>query len=440
MTTTDYKIKGKSTVTMKIQLLLTGSELMSGHTVDSNSAMIAELLSDDGYTIARKVTIGDELPELTSELGLLAANSDVLLVNGGLGPTIDDLTAQALSELTGQPLEQNTEAMKHLQQWCERRKSTLNDANIKQAILPKGVEIIPNSNGSAVGFSIEHKGCLIICTPGVPSELRPMMQQSIMALLTDRFPLQDEVSTIRFQTFGQGESNLQQLISNELKDWPAQVELGFRAGLPLLEVKLTIRQAQHKAIQQRCYQQLQALIGDYIIGEGSTTLAQAVIQLLQQKQQSITTAESCTGGLIAATITEVAGASSVFEAGFVSYSNSMKQQLLGVEQSLLTEHGAVSEAVVIAMARGAMKHSGAEYGVAVSGIAGPDGGSEEKPVGTVWIAWGNKKQLKTRQLHFNSPRKWFQQMVTATSLDLLRRELLGIESLPRYFRSKPVKK
>ncbi|MEE8056963.1 MAG: CinA family nicotinamide mononucleotide deamidase-related protein [Pseudomonadales bacterium] len=425
---------------MNIQLLLTGNELMTGHTVDSNSAMIADLLADAGYIITRKVTIGDELSVLVAELATLSAASDIVLVNGGLGPTIDDLTAQALGEMTGQTLEQNTIALAHLQQWCEHRKLPLNDANLKQAILPAGVEIIPNPTGSAVGFTIEYNGCLIICTPGVPSELRLMMEQTIVNLIAQRFPSKDESSTIRFQTFGLGESTLQQLVNNKFKDWPNQVELGFRAGLPLLEVKLIVRRLEHQTLQQQCYNTLKEFIGDYIIGEGNITLAESVIQLLQKRKQTITTAESCTGGLIAASITAVAGASTVFEAGFVTYSNTMKQQLLGVDETLLIEHGAVSEAVVIAMASGAIERSNADYAIAISGIAGPDGGTEDKPVGTVWMTWGSKDNLKTHHHHFNAPRKWFQQMATATTLDLVRRELLGIDEAPRYVKDRTQKK
>lgn len=419
---------------MKIQLLLTGNELMSGHTVDSNSAMMAEQLAAQGFTINRKVTVGDAMEQLVEEIQQLAVASDILLVNGGLGPTVDDLTAQALSQVTGQALEDNAVALAHLRQWCGDRKLALSEANLKQAHLPAGITIIPNATGSAVGFSIEHEQCLIICTPGVPSELRLMLEQSIVPLLSQRFPNHRQPSTIRFQTFGLGESSLQQLIQDDYGPWPEAVELGFRAGMPLLEVKLTVADPQDRPLQQQCYTQLQGLIADYIVGEESTNLAQATIELLQAKGQTVTTAESCTGGLIAAAITEISGASTVFEAGFVTYSNTMKQQLIGVPENLIAEHGAVSEEVVRAMATGALARSGADYAVAVSGIAGPDGGTEEKPVGTVWIAWGSQETLKSYQLRFNAPRKWFQEMVTATSLDLLRRELLNIDGEPRYFR------
>jgi nicotinamide-nucleotide amidase len=423
---------------MNIQLLLTGNEIMSGDIVDSNSAMIAELLAAEGYVINRKVTIGDDLDGLVDELQQIAADCDVLIVNGGLGPTIDDLTSQALGMVTGQPLVNNETAYQHLQMFSERYKMSLNAANLKQAMLPAGVEIIPNPVGTAVGFSIEHHNCLIICTPGVPGELKKMMNQSIVPLICQRHPNNAAVSTLRFQTFGLGESSLQQLLSSDYSDWPKEVELGFRAGMPLLEVKLTIHTPAHLTIQQQCYSRLKSLIGDYIVGENNTGLAASVIALLAQNQQQLTTAESCTGGLIAASITEIAGASQVFEAGFVTYSNAMKQQLLGVTEQQLID-GAVSESVVKAMAEGALANSAADYAIAVSGIAGPEGGSEQKPVGTVWVAWGSKQQIHTKQLLFQLPRTRFQQLVAATALDLLRREILGINAEPRYFSSRAAK-
>jgi|TARA_B110000902_G_scaffold38386_1_gene40788 nicotinamide-nucleotide amidase len=420
---------------MKIQLLLTGNELMSGHTIDSNSAMIAEFLSGKGYSIHRKVTVGDDPLELLADMKRLCETGDILIMNGGLGPTLDDLTAQLLSDLTGKPLVENPIARRHLEDWCERRKSPLNHSNLKQAILPEGVEIIPNPTGSAVGFTMIYEDCLIICTPGVPSELRTMMEQTIVDTICKRHPNDQQTDTVRLQTFGLGESTLQEMVNHDYGEWPEQVELSFRAGIPLLEVKLIIHDLSHKVIQQRCYQRLHELIGDFIIGEESTTLAESVVKLLQNSQTTITTAESCTGGLIASAITEIAGASKVFEAGFVTYSNRMKQQLVGVPELTLKTYGAVSEEVVIAMTNGALERSGADYGIAVSGVAGPGGGSAEKPVGTVWIAWGHKDNLRTRRMTLTTDRKRFQQMVTAITLDLIRRELLDLEPQPTYYQA-----
>lgn len=416
----------------RLQLLLTGNELMAGQTIDSNSAMIAEQLTTIGFRIDRKVTLGDDFQALVSEMDAMSASSDVLIVNGGLGPTVDDLTAQALATLAGVELQENAEARQHLHNWCEQRRIALNDANLKQALLPAGASLIPNPVGSAVGFYLQHNGCLIICTPGVPSELRGMLRDTLLTLISERFPGHTRPLTLRFQTFGLGESSLQQLLRQQLPDWPPEVELGFRAGLPQLEVKLSITDPDHTAQLHRYRDTLYELIGDYIIGTDSITLAEAVIAQLTRQSKRITTAESCTGGLVASALTEVAGASAAFEAGFVTYSNAMKSSMLGVEPELLERCGAVSEEVVRAMLTGAIERSGADLGIAVSGIAGPEGGTESKPVGTVWIAWGGKDNINTRCLQFNGSRRWFQSMVAATTLDLVRRLLLAIDGEPRY--------
>lgn len=417
----------------QIQLLLTGNELMAGQTVDSNSAMIAEQLAAIGFSVDRKVTLGDDFEALVMEMQAQSAASDVLIVNGGLGPTVDDLTAAALARLASVELVERPEARQHLVDWCARRRIELNDANLKQAWLPANATIIPNPTGSAVGFYLQYNQCLIICTPGVPSELRGMMEQTIIDLIRTRFPGHTPPFIQRLQTFGLGESSLQQLIHRDMARLPEEVSLGFRAGLPQLEVKLSVRDQRHLDLLNQCQQQLYELIGDYIIGADSITLAASVLDALKQQNMRLTTAESCTGGQIAAQLTEVPGASEVFEAGFVTYSNRMKTAMLDVSENLLEHHGAVSEAVVIAMLEGALAHSGADCGIAVSGIAGPDGGTEEKPVGTVWIAWGSAGAIHTRCLQFPGSRRWFQSMVSATALDLTRRMLLGIDTEPHYF-------
>ena len=424
---------------MNIQLLLTGNELMAGHTIDSNSALIAEKLSVKGYAIDRKVTIGDDFDQLVSEIIHLSENSQVLVVNGGLGPTLDDLTAQALATAAKQDLTEHQEAILHLEQWCKAKKLKLNDANRKQALLPEQAKVIHNPIGSAVGFSLDINDCLVICTPGVPSELKAMLDDSIVETISRHIPLEHSSYTLRWQTYGIGESTLQQLINNQFPDWPDQVEIGFRAGLPLLEIKFTVQQTADIPLLEHWAQQLRQVVGDSVVCEGDGSLPQTVTELLQQQKLTLTTAESCTGGLIASQITKIAGASLCFEAGFVTYSNPIKQSVLNVPEKILETEGAVSEAVVRAMAEGALNKSGGDYTIAVSGIAGPDGGSAEKPVGTVWIAWGNRQNIQAVELNFNGERRWFQIMVAATALDLIRRQLLSITEEPRYFKRRKVK-
>ncbi|WP_019529247.1 CinA family nicotinamide mononucleotide deamidase-related protein [Dasania marina] len=419
---------------MRIQLLLTGNELMSGHTVDSNSAMIAEQLHSKAYEVYRKVTIGDDFDLLVAEIRHISAHSDVLIINGGLGPTVDDLTAQALAVASGQDIVKHEAALKHVTDWYDRRKIRFSDSAKKQALLPEHCQIIDNPTGSAVGFYYDYQDCLIICTPGVPSELRRMMDESILALISQRFPNQLSPVTLRLQTFGLGESFVQELVNKNYPHWPAEVELGFRAGMPQLELKLAIQQSQYQDLQQQCYQWLQQEMGDSIIGFDNCTLAEAVLEPLKQQQQTLCCAESCTGGLIASMLTEIPGSSAVFTGGVVSYSNHCKQQLLGVDATLLEQHGAVSEPVVRAMAEGALAKTGADYAIAISGIAGPDGGSDDKPVGTVFIGWGKRDAISVIKLCYPQPRIAFQKMMAAVALDMLRRELLNLDLSPSFIK------
>jgi len=417
---------------LQVQLLLTGNELMSGDTIDSNSAMIAQRLGALGIGVYRKVTVGDDLQLLQTELAAMVGAADLVIVNGGLGPTIDDLTAEILAAVAGVPLQEHPDAVAHLRRWCERRNTQLNAANLKQAMLPAGATILDNPIGSAVGFELTLGGCRVLCTPGVPGELSAMLDD-ILADLAARMQRPSERNILRLQTFGIGESTVQQLISDNVPDWPPEVELGFRAGAPQVEIKLTTNSSAASGMQQRCRDQLYQLMGDHIIGEGDVTLPQKVLQLLRERGATLATAESCTGGLIASMLTRVPGSSENFHAGFVTYSNDIKQSVLGVREETLARHGAVSEAVVQEMALGALQRSGADYAIAVSGIAGPDGGTAEKPVGTVWLAWGDRTRLHTRGLCWPVERTLFQTMIAAGALDMVRRTLLGIETEPRYF-------
>ena len=417
---------------LKVQLLLTGNEIMSGDTVDSNSALIARRLGEVAIGVHRKVTVGDDVALLESELAAMADDADLLIVNGGLGPTVDDLTAEVLARVTGVAIEEHPQALAHLERWCAGRRLTLNAANRKQAMLPAGATLIDNPIGSAVGFEVRVGHCRVICTPGVPGELAAMLD-GIVADLARRLDRPLERSILRLQTFGLGESTAQQIISDNIALWPEEVELGFRAGAPQMEIKLTINSAAAIPTRDRCRQQLEALFGDHIIGEGDITLAARVLELLRERGATLTTAESCTGGLIASMLTRVPGSSDGFHAGFVTYANGIKHTVLGVDEQVLEREGAVSEPVVRQMALGAMACAEADYAIAVSGIAGPDGGTPDKPVGTVWLAWGTRDELRSCCLRWPVERTLFQTMVAAAGLDMIRRALLGIASEPKYF-------
>ena len=412
-----------------IHLLLTGDELMSGDTVDSNSAMIAQALSAMGQSVAHKLTLGDDRQRLVSALEQASRTAGVLIMNGGLGPTQDDLTAELVAEAAGVALVLNADAERHVRKWCAARSIEPNEANLKQAWLPKGAEIIHNPRGSAVGFALEVSGTLILTTPGVPGELKTMLHEvceRVKAVTGG-----DAIHRVRFQTFGIGESTAQALIDADSLNWPEHVVLGFRAGIPQLEIKLTATSDSADVMQ--CRETLERLLGDHILGEGDITLAGALQQVLRTQGKKMVAAESCTGGLIAAMMTAEPGSSAVFEAGFVAYANHIKHSVLGVDEAILETEGAVSEPVVRQMLSGALTRSGADIGVAVSGVAGPDGGTAEKPLGTVWLAWGTETNMHAFKTVLPTDRVMFQKLVAAAGLDLIRRQLLGLPKLPHYF-------
>ncbi len=418
-----------------IHLLLTGDELMSGDTVDSNSAMIAQALSAMGQSVAHKLTLGDDRQRLVSALEQASRTAGVLIMNGGLGPTQDDLTAELVAEAAGVALVLNADAERHVRNWCAARRIEPNEANLKQAWLPMGAEIIHNPQGSAVGFALVVASTLILTTPGVPGELKAMLPE-----VCDRVKAvtgSDAIHRVRFQTFGIGESTAQALIDEDSLTWPEDVVLGFRAGIPQLEIKLTATSSDSPDVMQ-CRETLERLLGDHILGEGDITLAGALQQVLRSQGKKMVAAESCTGGLIAAMMTAEPGASAVFEVGFVAYANHIKHSVLGVDEAILATEGAVSEPVVRQMLSGALARSGADIGVAVSGVAGPDGGTAEKPLGTVWLAWGTETDMHAFKTVLPTDRAMFQKLVAAAGLDLIRRQLLGLPKLPDYFNRRAI--
>jgi len=418
---------------MKISLLLTGNELMSGDTVDSNSAYIAQSLKDINLVPYLKKVVGDDTELLTESISELAEVSDVLIVNGGLGPTVDDLTALALSNAVGSPLEQNSDALEKLQAWAERRNFVLTPSNMKQTELPRVCEIIDNPHGSAVGFRCEYQGCLIMCTPGVPSELKPMVENHLLPLIRQHGAIDATSHITRLRLFGISESGLQDTVDTVFPDWPAEVELGFRVQHPVIEIKIATVGDEYLALNQLWTDKFLAHFSDYVIGRDSTRLTQALNQALRDSNKTLCVAESCTGGLVASGIVSEAGSSEVFEAGFVTYSNRIKASVLKVSESILDQYGAVSEEVVLQMAEGALNVSGADIALAISGIAGPGGGSADKPVGTVWMAWGSKARLHARQFFIPIARAAFQRTAAAIAMDLVRRELLGLPTSVDYY-------
>jgi len=418
---------------MKISLLLTGSELMSGDTVDSNSAYIAQSLKDLGLVPTIKTVVGDDLQLLVNSINELSKQTDVLVINGGLGPTVDDLTALALSKATNSELKQNADAYAKLDEWATRLGFVLTESNLKQANLPEICDIIDNPYGSAVGFKCVYNNCLILCTPGVPSEFKPMVEEQLLPIIRHYGNVDEEIKITRLRVFGVAESGLQDTVNEVFPDWPDNVELGFRVQMPVVEVKIITVGEELNELNRVWTEKFRQHFSDYVIGRDGLRLTQALNNALSDKNKTITTAESCTGGLIASGITSEAGSSSVFHAGIVSYSNEVKHKALGVSNETLHAHGAVSEEVVREMAAGAIVESGSDIAVAVSGVAGPSGGTESKPVGTVWIAFGQMGDIQARRFYFPGNRQRIQRITAAIAMDLVRRYVLELPINVDYF-------
>ncbi len=421
---------------IKLGLLLTGTEVMTGDILDSNSSFIAKEFLGVGLRIQVKVAVPDEKGQISQEIINLTQSLDLLIVNGGLGATLDDVTAAAAADACGVELAAHPIAVAHIEQRTGIKKEVAQSLQFKQALMPVGAEPIDNPVGTALGFYLLLHGCHCYFTPGVPLEMKAMVTGPIMRQVMEDFALKKPVEILRFFVLGLGESRIQQIIQGQV---PAEtlerIFLGFRVEAPMVEAKLTCFEQEDLSLLHETAAVVQSLLSDYIVSKADPLPAR-VNQLLRAQGQSLALAESCTGGLIGSYITSVAGASDVLEAGFVTYSYQSKTKLLGVPADLLADSGAVCKEVVLAMAQGALTQSSAHWALAVSGIAGPGGGTPEKPIGTVFIAWGNKEKIITRKLWIRRERTQFQHYTAMAALDLLRRQLQGLPTdKPYYFDS-----
>ncbi len=421
----------------RIALLLTGNELVSGEITDTNSVFMARELSAAGVVVSRKMVVGDQVSSLTDALVSLSEGNDVVIVNGGMGSTVDDLTAEVAAFVSGNRLIESPAAIEHISKRFGREilaeKSRFYTQLKKQALIPESADLLDNPVGLALGFKLTINDAICYFTPGVPSELKEMFRQSILPDIQRLFTLRTGYKTSRLNVVGIGESHVQQLINQHVsKEALQEIQLGFRANMSFVELKLTIDSPDSEPVLSEVLDCIRSVLSDYIFSE-VTSLPEAIIDLLRQAKRRVVVAESCTGGLIASQITAVPGASDVFEAGIVTYSNRSKNRLLGVSKKDLETFGAVSREIAISMVEGALEKTGADVAVAVTGIAGPTGGSPEKPVGTVYIGWGKPGDIHIRLMQVKRERAVFQQLVSSAVMDILRRYLQGLKTDSIYY-------
>lgn len=407
---------------MRIEFISTGDEVLSGQIVDTNAAWISQLFFHQGRAFTRRHTVADDLASLIDIITETSQRADVVIMNGGLGPTSDDLSAEAAAKAMGVPLTLSQAWYDHLVATYAKSNRSLSVSNEKQAWLPQGSEVVDNPVGTACGFSFQFNRARFYFTPGVPSEFKHMVTEQILPDIQQRFVAVAKPSLIKIKTFGIGESALnEQLLGLNL---PETITLGFRVDFPTVEVKLLSTNMADLATAKA---QVLAELAGSVLFEGDTSFAEYLQTLMLAKGHTLSLAESCTGGLIASELIAVAGSSGYLDSSHVTYSNASKSRLVNVDKATLANHGAVSIEVAAEMAEGAMLNADVDFGIAVSGIAGPGGGSEEKPVGTVAFALASKTHTYSQLLFI--PR-WGRQGIRTVALyvalDMLRRELLGV--------------
>lgn len=375
-------------MTLSLEIVAVGTELLLGETVDTNAAHAGRMLAAQGITVTRRATVADRHEEITAAVGAALSRSGTVIVTGGLGPTRDDLTRDAVATLLERPLEFRDDVWQELVARWQRIGRTIAASNRSQAMVPVGGTVLPNRWGSAPGLWLETAGGLVILLPGVPLEFRNLLEHEVLPRLTARHGTRRTVSRM-LRTTAIPESRLGELLG-PLEESLRPVTLAYLPDQGGVDLRLTAWQldpAGADAALDRAEAVVRDAAGRWIYAAGDADLADVVLAELRARGLTLATAESCTGGLLGGRITAIPGSSDVYHGGIVSYADEAKVALLGVDPSTLAAHGAVSEAVVREMAAGALQRLDADAAMAVTGIAGPDGGTEDKPVGTVWLGW-----------------------------------------------------
>jgi nicotinamide-nucleotide amidase len=433
---------------MKAEVLTIGDELLRGEIVDSNKAFLSDRLLSLDVETHYHASVRDVPADMIDAFRRAAERSDIVLVSGGLGPTRDDLTAEALAQAFGREMRLDEAALAGIRAFFASAGREMTENNASQAYFPDGAEVLANPIGTAPGFMLDvtqggrrptrsepqaseggplHRGALFFCMPGVPREMMRMMDEQVLPRVAARLSGAGVVRARLLRTFGMGESSL----DAELADIAASgdVVLGFRTSFPdnyLRPIARAATAAQADALLDRVCEVIRARLGPLVYGEGEETLEQVVGRLLRERGARVAVAESCTGGLVAAKLTDVPGSSDYFLGGVVAYADAAKRALLGVPEALLEQHGAVSDPVARAMAEGVRARFGADLAVATTGISGPGGGSEAKPVGLVHVALADASGTHSDHFVFPLDRTRHRQLTAQVALDWIRRRLLGV--------------
>ena len=420
---------------MKIELINTGSELLLGRVLNTHQQWLCRRLSDLGYTVDRQVAVPDTATDIQQAVRESLGRADLVIVTGGLGPTSDDITRDLIAQLLGKKLVLDGAVFAEIKRFFAERKRPMPANNEVQAMVPEGATVLPNPFGTAPGLAMPVSPnpyraggptSWLVMLPGPPRELRPMFDAAVKPLVLREFPLADGFVCRTLRTSGVGESAVQERIAPPLAAGVAAgLEVGYCARAGQVDVRLIARGPAAANVVRDAEAVVQRLLGEFVYGYDDDEMAGVIVRLLTEKKLTLALAESCTGGHIANQITNVSGASVVFLGAYVTYSNEAKQSNLGVRAETLAAHGAVSAEVAREMAEGARARLGADFALAVTGIAGPTGGTREKPVGTVFMALAGALGTEVQHRVNTYEREAFKQVTTQQALEMLRRKLVG---------------
>ena len=410
-------------------IITIGDELLIGQVVDTNSAYIAQELNKIGVWVKRRVSVGDVKEDIKRALDEESKHSDIILITGGLGPTADDITKPVLCEYFGGQMIVNEQVLSHVRYLFEkvyRRPGPLLEVNLRQAEVPSVCTVLHNARGTAPGMWFESKGKVFVSMPGVPHEMKGLLQEKVIPKLQEHFTMPAIVHQVIF-TAGVGES----MLADRIKDWeaalPSYMKLAYLPNYGMVRLRITATGDDKNKLEEEIeakLKELKPLISEWFVIDEDLTMQQVVGKILKERKQTTSTAESCTGGYIAHLLTLDAGASSNYKGTVVCYDNQVKIDVLKVDKRAIDEQGAVSEPVVIQMVKGALGALKTDYAIATSGIMGPDGGSEKKPVGMVWIAVGNKDKIVTKEFQFRFDRVRNIELTSINALNLLRKFII----------------
>ncbi len=416
---------------MIVSIITIGDEILIGQTIDTNSAWMGMKLNEIGAQVRQILSIGDELPEIVQSLERCLAQSDVVLLTGGLGPTKDDVTKKALCEFFDVDMKFHQPTYDRILKLFEKWGRSSTEAHRQQCYMPSNAELLYNKMGTAPGMWFEKDGKVLVSMPGVPYEMQYLMGKHVIPKLMGTFPGQPIVHRT-IQTVGEGESRIAARLEDIESTLPPYIKLAFLPHLGKVRLRLTGKGPDKAALEQELDAKARQIINripELIFGYDELKLEEAIGQMLKDRKLSLATAESCTGGFVAHLITSIPGSSDYFKGSVIAYANEVKMNQLKVKAATLEQEGAVSEATVIEMVSGAVDLLKTDLALAVSGIAGPGGGSEEKPVGTVWMAVGNKSRTKTRLIHAGKDRIKNIEYSSIHALNLVREFLLEEDKL-----------